>query len=209
MLAKGFGATSIEEVIAEAGLTKSGFFYHFKDKNALARECSAAMSRPRSAVRRHFRARPSTVRRSAAGVPYFTEAAGRNHGRPAERPSGLPDREHLLSGAAVRSRSARTLPHNRCGTGMRASARSSTASPRCIRRGSRSISMISPICCLHRRRRHHHVEVAERSDSSRTADSDFSKLRQADVCRAVALLTRKPRWREAIGLRRRGRVRPP
>jgi TetR/AcrR family transcriptional regulator, transcriptional repressor for nem operon len=38
VLAKGFDATSIEEVIAEAGLTKSGFFYHFKDKNALARE---------------------------------------------------------------------------------------------------------------------------------------------------------------------------
>ena len=34
VLAKGFG----EEVIAEAGLTKSGFFYHFKDKNALAHE---------------------------------------------------------------------------------------------------------------------------------------------------------------------------
>ena len=38
VLAKGFGGTSIDEVIAEAGLTKSGFFYHFKDKNALARE---------------------------------------------------------------------------------------------------------------------------------------------------------------------------
>lgn len=38
VLAKGFGATSIEEVIAEAGITKSGFFYHFKDKNELARE---------------------------------------------------------------------------------------------------------------------------------------------------------------------------
>ncbi|TIL69490.1 MAG: helix-turn-helix transcriptional regulator, partial [Mesorhizobium sp.] len=37
VLAKGFGATSIEEVIAEAGITKSGFFYHFKDKNELAR----------------------------------------------------------------------------------------------------------------------------------------------------------------------------
>lgn len=37
VLAKGFGATSIEEVIAEAGITKSGFFYHFPDKNALAR----------------------------------------------------------------------------------------------------------------------------------------------------------------------------
>jgi TetR/AcrR family transcriptional repressor of nem operon len=36
VLAKGFGATSIEEIIAAAGITKSGFFYHFKDKNALA-----------------------------------------------------------------------------------------------------------------------------------------------------------------------------
>ena len=38
VLTKGFGATSIEEVIAEARITKSGFFYHFKDKNELAHE---------------------------------------------------------------------------------------------------------------------------------------------------------------------------
>lgn len=37
VLQKGFGATSIEEVIAEAGITKSGFFYHFQNKNALAK----------------------------------------------------------------------------------------------------------------------------------------------------------------------------
>lgn len=37
VLAKGFSATSIEEIIAEVGLTKSGFFYHFKDKGALAK----------------------------------------------------------------------------------------------------------------------------------------------------------------------------
>jgi AcrR family transcriptional regulator len=36
VLAKGFAATSIDEIIAEAGLTKSGFFYHFRDKNELA-----------------------------------------------------------------------------------------------------------------------------------------------------------------------------
>ncbi len=36
VLSKGFAATSIEEIIAEAGLTKSGFFYHFRDKNELA-----------------------------------------------------------------------------------------------------------------------------------------------------------------------------
>ncbi|WP_288904588.1 TetR/AcrR family transcriptional regulator [uncultured Sneathiella sp.] len=37
ILAKGFGATSIEELIAEAEITKSGFFYHFRDKTELAR----------------------------------------------------------------------------------------------------------------------------------------------------------------------------
>lgn len=37
VLAKGFAATSIEELIAGCGITKSGFFYHFKDKGDLAR----------------------------------------------------------------------------------------------------------------------------------------------------------------------------
>ncbi len=37
VLAKGFAGTSIEELIAAAGITKSGFFYHFKDKAELAR----------------------------------------------------------------------------------------------------------------------------------------------------------------------------
>jgi len=36
-LEKGFGATSIEELIAGAGISKSGFFHHFRDKNALAK----------------------------------------------------------------------------------------------------------------------------------------------------------------------------
>jgi AcrR family transcriptional regulator len=37
VLAKGFSATSIDEIIAAVGITKSGFFYHFKDNGALAR----------------------------------------------------------------------------------------------------------------------------------------------------------------------------
>lgn len=37
VLAKGFDATSIDEIVASAEITKSGFFYHFRDKNALAR----------------------------------------------------------------------------------------------------------------------------------------------------------------------------
>ncbi len=37
VLEKGFAATSIDELISAAGITKSGFFYHFKDKGELAR----------------------------------------------------------------------------------------------------------------------------------------------------------------------------
>lgn len=37
VVAKGFGATSIEELIARTGITKSGFFYHFRDKTELAK----------------------------------------------------------------------------------------------------------------------------------------------------------------------------
>jgi len=38
MIRKGFAATSIEELVEAAGITKSGFFYHFKDKHDLARQ---------------------------------------------------------------------------------------------------------------------------------------------------------------------------
>ena len=37
VLEKGFAATSIEELIAAVDITNSGFFYHFKDKNELAK----------------------------------------------------------------------------------------------------------------------------------------------------------------------------
>jgi len=37
VLAKGFSNTSIDEIIAAADITKSGFFYHFKDKTELAK----------------------------------------------------------------------------------------------------------------------------------------------------------------------------
>ena len=35
---KGFAATSIEELVEAAGITKSGFFYHFRDKSDMARQ---------------------------------------------------------------------------------------------------------------------------------------------------------------------------
>jgi len=36
ILEKGFAGTSIDEIIAAVGITKSGFFYHFADKGELA-----------------------------------------------------------------------------------------------------------------------------------------------------------------------------
>jgi TetR/AcrR family transcriptional regulator, transcriptional repressor for nem operon len=38
IIEKGFQATSIEELVDAAGITKSGFFYHFRDKQDLARQ---------------------------------------------------------------------------------------------------------------------------------------------------------------------------
>ncbi len=37
ILQKGFSATSIEEILEQAHITKGGFFYHFPDKRELAR----------------------------------------------------------------------------------------------------------------------------------------------------------------------------
>lgn len=37
ILRKGFAATSIEELLAGAAISKSGFFYHFRDKGQLAK----------------------------------------------------------------------------------------------------------------------------------------------------------------------------
>ena len=37
VLAKGFDGASIDEIVAGAEITRSGFFYHFRDKNALAK----------------------------------------------------------------------------------------------------------------------------------------------------------------------------
>ena len=36
VLAKGFAGTSIDEIIAEVGITKSGFFYHFRAPRTIA-----------------------------------------------------------------------------------------------------------------------------------------------------------------------------
>jgi len=41
IIQKGFSGTSIDELVEITGITKSGFFYHFKDKGDLARQLLA------------------------------------------------------------------------------------------------------------------------------------------------------------------------
>ena len=75
LLTKGYGATSIEELVAEAGITKGGFFYHFRDKNDLA--CALlerAIAREGERLHAHF------------------AAAARRHDDPLERLSAVLER---------------------------------------------------------------------------------------------------------------------
>lgn len=54
---KGFAATSIEELVEAAGITKSGFFYHFRDKNDLARQLIARFIERDDAINDQLEAR--------------------------------------------------------------------------------------------------------------------------------------------------------
>ncbi len=56
IVAKGFSNTSIDEIIAAAGLTKSGFFYHFRDKTELAKALiERFIEQDRRSMDRHWR----------------------------------------------------------------------------------------------------------------------------------------------------------
>jgi AcrR family transcriptional regulator len=74
VLAKGFTATSIDEIIAEAGITKSGFFYHFRDKNELALALIERYLVDDEAKLDALFARARTARRPVACVPDRAEA---------------------------------------------------------------------------------------------------------------------------------------
>jgi len=81
VLEKGFAATSIEEVIAAVGITKSGFFYHFKDKNELAKALRMRCSRS-------LRPRRRAERRPTARLPRRSQNAVRVDELMADLPNG-------------------------------------------------------------------------------------------------------------------------
>ena len=192
VLAKGFGATSIEEVIAEARLTKSGFFYHFKDKNALAHEMLRRYVATNDRLFDEIFARGHQL--SDDPLQAFLISLKLLAETMADLPNGHPgcliasicyqerlfDREvRELTAQSVRDWNARFRGISRRHRGDLSTE--GAGRPRRCRRHA----------VLHRRRRHHHVQDAERSEPPRTADPDLSNLRQTDVCGPVAFLTRQ------------------
>ena len=103
ILSKGFGATSIDEIIAEAEITKSGFFYHFKDKNELARALLQRYLDTEEALLDDVFTRARELHGDPLhSLPDRAEDAVGDDGRPAERPSRLPRRDGGLFRAHVR-----------------------------------------------------------------------------------------------------------
>src|SRR5690242_2247138 len=99
---KGFAATSVEELVEAAGITKSGFFYHFKDKSDLARQLRALPRRRRRDHRYARKARARAQRRSAAEHAHLPQPLRPDDGRHGNPASGLHGRDGDLSGAALR-----------------------------------------------------------------------------------------------------------
>ena len=197
VLAKGFGATSIEEVIAEAGLTKSGFFYHFRDKNALAREMLRRYVATNDRLFDDIFARGRQL--SDDPLQAFLISLKLLAETMADLPSGHPG--CLIASICYQER----LFDREVREITAQSVRDWSARFRGILDGIAAVyPPREPVdlddvadMVLHRRRRHHHVEDAERSEPPRTADPDLSKLRQTDVCRVGAFLTRNELLREA------------
>jgi TetR/AcrR family transcriptional repressor of nem operon len=91
ILEKGYAATSIDELIAQAGITKSGFFYHFEDKLELGKELLRRDNETVEAgLRQFFEIADSLhdcpLEALLDGVYRYGEAAAQS---PAERPGCL------------------------------------------------------------------------------------------------------------------------
>ena len=87
---KGFAATSIEELVEAAGITKSGFFYHFRDKNDMARQLfDRFLAEDEAIIDTLETARARTERRSAAELPHLPQPLRADDGRHGDAASRL------------------------------------------------------------------------------------------------------------------------
>ena len=155
ILAKGFDATSIEEIVAGAEITRSGFFYHFpRQERARPRAArDATIEEDRALLDGRLRAAATSSRDDPLHAFLIgAEALRRGDGRPAERPS----RAASSPPSATRSGSStqRCAPSTArwCWTGAPTSSPSSSRSPSAIPRASRSTSSRSPTCSRPRSR---------------------------------------------------------
>ena len=164
ILAKGFDATSIEEIVAGAEITKSGFFYHFRDKNELARALIERYIEEDRVILDGIFGRARELNDDPLHtLPDRAEALRRDDGRPAERTSRLHGGGRLLPGASVRRGGARAEPAGGAGLAdavpraARAHRRTLSAARAGRSRGARRHG-------LHRRRgRHRDVEGSARA----------------------------------------------
>ena len=105
MLEKGFAATSIDELIAGVGITKSGFFYHFKDKSDLAKALMRRYIDEHDATLADIFRRADELNDDPLhGALVGPQAVRRDDGRPAEHASRLPRLLLRLPGPASRAR---------------------------------------------------------------------------------------------------------
>jgi TetR/AcrR family transcriptional repressor of nem operon len=146
VLNKGFAATSIDELIAGAGITKSGFFYHFKDKTELARVMLERYVARETAMFDELFSRADELNEDPlhgflVGLKMLAEMLS-------DLPSGHPG--CLIAACCYQEsmfdQQVRSM-RPRCLRGAGGFARASTRLLRAIRRGSRSTSTISPTCC--------------------------------------------------------------
>ena len=147
VLEKGFAATSIEELIAAVGITKGGFFYHFKDKSELAKALLIRYVERENALFDDLFARADALNEDPlhgflVGLKMLSELM-------ADLPNGHPGclvasfcYQYVCS--TKRCGSSTSRPYS---VGASGSASGSILLLRAIRRASKSISMTSPTCC--------------------------------------------------------------
>ncbi len=144
VLAKGFASTSIEELIAGAGISKSGFFYHFKDKGELAEAMMERYLVQDKAVldeifKRADELNDDPLHGLLVALKLFAEMLGN---LPEAHPGCLA--ASFCYQDQLFNKKIRDMNADGCCAGASASASGSTASPRNIRRAARSISKRCP-----------------------------------------------------------------
>ena len=210
ILAKGFDATSIEEIVAGAEITRSGFFYHFRDKNELARallEASIELDRAvlTDVFRRGHELSDDPLHAFLIGLKLFAELMD-------DMPNGHPgcivttvcyqqrlfDREvRELNRQAVLNWRAHFL------------AELEAVAERYPPKAPVDLVALADLHVDHHRGRHRHVQGARRAAAARPADHAAARLRQAAVLPGLTPPPRLPlRRRRPLGPRRPHRRSP-